>query len=72
MADVKIFPWMPQRKFFVVTRILVFDFELFLGGRMRPLPDVTGSSQLFGDNHVEWSVIKSEQNLPTMENRLVN
>jgi hypothetical protein len=24
---------MPQRKFFVATRILVFDFELFIGGR---------------------------------------
>jgi hypothetical protein len=24
--------WMPQREFLVVTRILVFDFELFIGG----------------------------------------
>jgi hypothetical protein len=24
---------MPQRKFFVATGILVFDFELFIGGR---------------------------------------
>jgi hypothetical protein len=24
---------MPQRKVFVATRILVFDFELFIGGR---------------------------------------
>ena len=27
-----IITWMPQRKFFVVTGILVFDFELFIGG----------------------------------------
>jgi hypothetical protein len=24
---------MPQRKFLVATEILVFDFELFIGGR---------------------------------------
>jgi hypothetical protein len=24
---------MPQRKFFMATAILVFDFELFIGGR---------------------------------------
>ena len=23
--------WMPQRKYFVATRIVVFDFELFIG-----------------------------------------
>jgi len=23
--------WMPQRKFFVATEMLVFDFELFIG-----------------------------------------
>jgi hypothetical protein len=32
---------MPQRKVFVATRILVFDFELFIGGlcenRGRPI-----------------------------------
>jgi hypothetical protein len=25
--------WMPQRKFFVATEIIVFDFKLFIGGR---------------------------------------
>jgi hypothetical protein len=28
---------MPQRKFFVAIRILVFDFELFIGGRLQKL-----------------------------------
>jgi len=29
--------WMPQRKFFVVTEILVFGFDLFMDGRWYPL-----------------------------------
>jgi hypothetical protein len=30
---------MPQRKFFVATGIVVFDFELFIGGRCDFLGD---------------------------------
>jgi prepilin-type N-terminal cleavage/methylation domain-containing protein len=37
-----------------------------------PNPEATGRSQLFGDNHVEWRVIRSEQNLPIMNNRFVD
>jgi hypothetical protein len=31
---------MPQRKFFVVIGILVFDFELFIGGRRQLVSDI--------------------------------
>ncbi len=61
-----------SKKLFVTIGILIFDFKLFISVRSRPLPDATGRSQLFGDNHVEWRVIKPEQNLPTMKNRRVN
>ncbi len=37
-----------------------------------PNAAATGRSQLFGDCHVEWRTIRPEQNLPTMDNRLVD
>jgi len=33
--DLSIVAWMPQRKNFDVTGILLFDFELFLGGQFQ-------------------------------------
>jgi prepilin-type N-terminal cleavage/methylation domain-containing protein len=42
------------------------------GAVYSPNPDATGRSQLFGDSHVEWRVIKPGQNLPTMQNRRAN
>jgi hypothetical protein len=32
---------MPQRKFFVATGIIVFDFELFIGGRVQRDKELT-------------------------------
>jgi len=37
-----------------------------------PNAAATGRSQLFGDGHVEWRNIRPEQNLPPMDNRLVD
>ncbi len=34
---------MPQRKYFVATGILVFDFELFIGGRVQKDEELTGT-----------------------------
>jgi hypothetical protein len=48
---------MPQRKYFVVTRILVFDFELFIGERSQKRK----SSQLFQAVNSSWIFLSTAQ-----------
>ncbi len=40
--------WMPQRKFFVATEILLFDFELLIGGRRQKQKADNSLKQPFG------------------------
>jgi len=39
--------WMPQRKFVVAARILVSDFELFIGGRSQKKRQLSQAVRLF-------------------------
>jgi hypothetical protein len=45
---------MPQRKFFVATEILLFDFELFIGARLQKQKGLVPAA--YGLYYLSWHI----------------